>query len=94
MKVLDKLRVHIAIGIDGVLAEFSFVEEHFGFEYCLMLLLLHTTSKQISRVNFSDAAICVLLFNRDDDFSLSLFLEFGYLLVLTFSWFLVIIVIL
>ena len=59
-----------------------------------MLLCWNTTSKQISRVNFSDAAICVLLFNRDDDFSLSLFLEFGYLLVFTFFWFLVIIVIL
>ncbi len=58
-----------------------------------MLLLRHTTSEQISWVNFSDAAICILLFNGDDNFPLSLFLEFGYFLVLTFFWFLVIIVI-
>jgi len=73
MEILNQLRVHIAIRVDGVLAERRSVEQHLGFEYCLLLLLRHSTSKQISWVKFSNAAISILLFNSDNNFAFSLF---------------------
>jgi len=73
VQILDKLRVHIAIRVNCVLVECRSVQHHLGFEYCLLFLLRHSTSKQISRINFSNAAVSVLLFDSDNHFAFSYF---------------------
>jgi len=91
VQILNKLRVHIAIRVNGILAERRSIQHHLGFEYCLLLLLRHSTSKQISWVKFSNAAVSVLLFNSDNNFAFSLL--FGHLLVSIISFCLVLVIV-
>jgi hypothetical protein len=78
--VLDELGIQVALSINSVLIELSFVNQHLCFEDCLLFLgFRRLATEQVSWVDLCDCAISVLLLNSDDNCASSCLFEIGNL---------------
>lgn len=72
--VLNQLSIEVALSVNSVLVEPSFVNHHFCFEYSLLLLGLRwLATKYFSRVDLCDCTVSVLLLDSYNNFASSHF---------------------